>query len=40
MLLQNLRTWMSTLSVSTMVLAATRSDTANIADEVQAARVR
>ncbi len=39
-LLQNLRTWMSTLSVSTMVLAATRSDTANIAGEVQAGRVR
>lgn len=40
MLLQNLRSWMSTLSVSTMVLAATRSNTANLAAEVQAARAR
>jgi len=39
-LLQNLRSWMSTLSVSKMVLLATRKDTANLAAEVQAARAR
>lgn len=39
-LLQNLRSWMATLRVSTMVLAATRNDTNRIAIEVQAAQAR
>jgi hypothetical protein len=39
-LLQNLRSWMSTLSVSEMVLAATRHDTASLAVAVQAAQAR
>ena len=39
-LLQNLRSWMSTLSVSTMVLSATRNDTTHLAAEVEAARAR
>jgi hypothetical protein len=39
-LLQNLRSWMSALRVSAMVLGATRSDTINLAAEVQAARTR
>ena len=39
-LLQNLRSWMSTLSVSTMVLAATRHDTTSLAAAVQAAHGR
>ena len=39
-LLQNLRSWMSTLSVSTLVLAATRNDTTALAAEVQVARLR
>jgi hypothetical protein len=37
-LLQNLRSWMSTLSVSTMVLDSTRSQTDSLAAEVKAAR--
>ena len=39
-LLQNLRSWMSTLSVSTIVLSTTQIDTANLAAEVQAAQAR
>lgn len=39
-LLQNLRSWMSTLRVSTMVLASTRNDTNEIAAEVQASQAR
>jgi hypothetical protein len=39
-LLQNLRSWMSALRVSAMVLGATRSDTINLAAEIQAARRR
>jgi hypothetical protein len=39
-LLQNLRSWMSTLSVSTMVLAATRHDTTSLTAAVQAAHGR
>ena len=39
-LLQNLRTWMSTLTVSTMVLVTTRGATDNLAAEVQAARAQ
>ncbi len=39
-LLQDLRSWMSTLSVSTMVLDSTRSETDKLAAEVQAARAR
>lgn len=35
-LLQNLRSWMSTLSVSTMVLAATRTDTTHLAAAIEA----
>ncbi|MEO6801243.1 MAG: hypothetical protein ABI178_14995 [Rhodanobacter sp.] len=38
--LQNLRSWMSTLSVSMVVLAATRHDTASLAAAAQAAQVR
>ena len=37
-LLQNLRSWMSALRVSTLVLAATRSDTTKLAAEIQRAR--
>jgi hypothetical protein len=37
-LLQNLRSWMSTLSVSTMVLDSTRSQTTSLAAEVKTAR--
>ena len=39
-LLQNLRTWMSTLSVSEIVLDSTREDTAKLATEVEAAPAR
>ncbi len=39
-LLQNLRAWMSTLRVSTMVLGGTRSDTDRLAAAVQSARER
>lgn len=37
---QNLRSWMSTLRVSTLVLTATRRDTSHIDSEVPAARGR
>jgi uncharacterized protein with PIN domain len=37
-LLQNLRSWMSTLSVSTMVLDSTRSQTTSLAAEVKTTR--
>lgn len=39
-LLQNLRSWMSTLRVSTMALVGTHDDTDKLATEVQAARAR
>ncbi|MEO8748482.1 MAG: hypothetical protein ABI379_12620 [Rhodanobacter sp.] len=39
-LLQNLRSWMSTLSVSTLVLSATRNDTTHLAAEVGMARAK
>jgi len=39
-LLQNLRSWMSTLSVSTIVLVATRHNTTSLAAAVQAAQAR
>lgn len=37
-LLQNLRSWMSALSVSTIVIGSARSETLRLADEVEAAR--
>ena len=37
-LLQSLRSWMSTLRVSTTVFSATRNDTTDVAAEVEAAR--
>jgi hypothetical protein len=39
-LLPNLRTWMSTLRISSLVLASTRSQTEQLASDVQAARER
>lgn len=39
-LLQNLRSWMSSLGVSTLVLAQSRGETLNLAAEVQAAQLR
>ena len=39
-LLQNLRSWMSALRVSAIVLSATRNETVNLAAEVESARKR